>query len=77
MPNIFTESDVCELGVTFMSSGRKFSYDLKYDAEKEEYIYESFSEIFKDQYNNEKEVCWLKKILLVKYTSVLMNLFRL
>ncbi len=61
MPNIFTESVVCELGVTFMASGRKFSYDFRYDAEKEEYIYESFSEIFKDQYNNEKEVCWLKK----------------
>ena len=61
MPNIFTDSDVCELGVTFMASGRKFSYDFKYDAEKEEYIYESFSEIFKDQYNNEKEVCWLRK----------------
>ena len=61
MPNIFTESDVCELGVTFMASERKFSYDFKYDAEKEEYIYESFSEIFKDQYNNEKEVCRLKK----------------
>ena len=61
MPNIFTESDVCELGVTFVASGRKFSYDFKYDVEKEEYIYESFSEIFKDQYNTEKEVCWLKK----------------
>ena len=47
MPNIFTDSDVCELGVTFMASGRKFSYDFKYDAEKEEYIYESFSEILK------------------------------
>lgn len=34
MPNIFTDSDVCELGVTFMASGRKFSYDFKYDAEK-------------------------------------------
>ena len=61
MPNIFLKSNVCELGVTFISSGRKFSYDFKYDTEKEEYIYESFSEIFKDQYNNEKEVCWLKK----------------
>ena len=59
--NIFTDSDVCELGVTFMVSGRKFSYDFKYDVEKEEYIYEVFSEIFKDPYNNEKEVCWLKK----------------
>ena len=61
MSNIFTESDICELGITFMIFGRKFSYDFKYDTEKEEYIYESFSEILKDQYNNEKEVCWLKK----------------
>ena len=44
-----------------MASGRKFSYDFKYDVQKEEYIYEEFSEIFKDHYNNEKEVCWLKK----------------
>ena len=61
MPNIFADSPICELGVTFLSSGRKFSYDFKYDAEKEEYIYEFFSEILKDQYGNEKEVCWLKK----------------
>lgn len=61
VPNIFTGSDVCVLGVTFMVSGRKFCYDFKYDTEKEEFIYEAFSEIFKDQYNNEKEVCWLKK----------------
>lgn len=61
LPNIFTKSKVCELGVTFISDGRKFSYDFKYDAEKGEYVYEAFSEIFKDQYNNEKEVFWLKK----------------
>lgn len=61
MPNIFSGSDICELGVTFMASGRKFSYDFKYDAGKKEYIYECFSEIFKDQYSNEKAVCWLKK----------------
>ncbi len=38
MPNIFSKSEVCELGVTFMVLGRKFSYDIKYDAEKEEYL---------------------------------------
>lgn len=38
MANIFTERDVCELGITFMMSGRKFSYDFKYDTAKEEYI---------------------------------------
>ncbi len=61
VPNIFSDSTVCELGVTFMELGRKFAYDFKYDDKKEEYIYESFVEIMKDQYNNEKEVCWFKK----------------
>ena len=61
MSNIFTESDICELGITFLSDGRKFSYDFKFDVVKGEYIYESFSEIQKDRYNNEKEECWLKR----------------
>ncbi len=61
MSNMFIKSDVCELGVTFLFNGRKFSYDFKYDVKKEEYIYESFYEIIKDKYNNEKEVCWLIK----------------
>ena len=61
MPNIFTNNNVCELGVIFMASGRKFSYKFKYDAVKEEYIYEFFSEVFKDKYGNEKEENWLEK----------------
>ena len=61
MPNIFTGNSVCELGMTFMSTGRKFAYDFKYDIQNKEYIYEKFSEIKKDEYDNEKEVCWLKK----------------
>lgn len=76
MANIFTDSDICELGITFLALGRKFSYDFKYDVEKEEYIYEAFSEILKDQYNNEREVCWLKKIASVRDTSVLTRLCR-
>ncbi|WP_026513952.1 AAA family ATPase [Butyrivibrio sp. LB2008] len=70
MSNIFTESDICELGITFLSAGRKFSYDFKYDVEKEEFVYESFDEILKDQYNNEKEICWLRRDALKdEYTS--------
>ena len=61
MPNIFTANDVCELGITFLSNGRKFAYDFKYDVKKEAYVFESFVEILKDQYKNEKEVCWLKR----------------
>lgn len=61
MSNIFTGSDVCDLGVTFLAFGRKFSYDFKYDVKKEEVLYESFAEVLKDQYGNEKEVFWLVK----------------
>lgn len=61
MSNIFTDSEVCHLGITFLWNERKFSYDFSYDVEKEEFLYERFVEIFKDQYNNEKEVNWLIK----------------
>ena len=57
--NIFSHSTVCELGVTFLNEGRKFSYDFKYDMKTSEYIYERFSELVNDQYGNEKETVWL------------------
>ena len=61
MANIFTDNAICELGITFLSNGRKFSYDFKYDSSKKEYIYEAFAEILKDKYGNEKEVNWLRR----------------
>ena len=59
--NIFSYDEVCQLGVTFLYQGRKFSYDFWYNAKTGEYVYESFVEILKDQYSNEKEVLWLKR----------------
>ena len=61
IPNLFTKSNVCELGITFLSNGRKFSYDLQYDVKKNEFLYERFMEILKDQYANEKEILWIEK----------------
>lgn len=61
MRNIFQESTVCQLGITFLEEGRKFSYDFWYDEKNQEYPYERFSEIIKDQYGNEKENIWLLK----------------
>ena len=61
MPNIFQESTICQLGITFLEEGREFSYDFWYDDKKEEYPYEKFAEITKDQYGNEKETVWLLK----------------
>lgn len=61
MPNIFQDSAICELGISFLVEGREFSYDFWYDAEKKEYPYEKFMEVSKDQYGNEKETVWLLK----------------
>ena len=59
--NIFSNDEVCQLGVTFLYQGRKFSYDFWYNAKSGEYVHETFSEILKDQYSNEKEVLRLKR----------------
>ena len=61
MPNIFQESTICQLGITFLEEGREFSYDFWYNDKKEEYPYEKFAEITRDQYGNEKETVWLLK----------------
>lgn len=61
MSNIFLDSTICQLGITFLEEGRKFSYDFWYDDKREEYPYEKFAEISKDQYGNEKEIVWLLK----------------
>ncbi len=61
MPNFFSGNSVSELGVTFLSGGRKFSYDFKYDTKEKDFLYEYFREVFKDSYGNEKEDVWLLK----------------
>ena len=61
MENIFQDSSICEIGVSFLEEGREFSYDFSYDTKKEEYPYERFAEITKDQYGNEREIIWLLK----------------
>lgn len=61
MTNIFSQNSICELGITFISLGKEYSYDFKYDTEKSEFLYERFAEISKDQYNNEKQKVWLEK----------------
>ena len=61
MPNIFQENTICQLGITFLEEGREFSYDFWYNDKNEEYPYEKYAEITKDQYGNEKENIWLLK----------------
>ena len=37
MENIFQESSICEMGISFLEDGREFSYDFWYDTKKAEY----------------------------------------
>lgn len=57
--NLFTENSISEMGITFLHDGKKYSYDFRYCEDKKSYTYEKFSQIFKDQYGNEKEEVWL------------------
>ena len=57
--NIFSKETISTFGITFVNNNRVFSYDIRYDTNKEEFIYEKFSELTKDEYNNEKETVWL------------------
>lgn len=61
MPNFFSESSICSLGIAFLWQGRMFAYDFKLDTEKNEFLYERFVEVLRDQYGNEKEAVWLEK----------------
>jgi len=59
--NLFISNDICELGITFLNLDRVYTYDFKYDENKEVYVYEKISEIFKDKHGNKTEAILLKK----------------
>ncbi len=58
--NLFNESKVCSLGVTFFSEEKVYSYDFKYDATlvnniKNGFVYECLKELSIDKSGNQKE----------------------
>ena len=53
--NIFTDSDICEIKISFIYEEKEYSYEYKYNAKEHSYIYEKMCEIIRDKYNNEKE----------------------
>lgn len=53
--NIFMRDPISALGITFLYNDKKYSYDFKYNVQMEEYVYEKFCEIKKDNFGNETE----------------------
>ena len=65
MENIFQESSICEMGISFLEDGRAFSYDFLYETKKAEYPYEKFSEVIRNQYGNEKLIRHIYVVILI------------
>lgn len=60
-PNIFYNNSIVSLGISFISDDFGFSFDFKFDTEKQEYVYENYSTF--DVYNKNR-----KKVLILKDT---------
>lgn len=59
-PNIFTNNNLCILGISFLFEGKAYSYDFGYDSTitnqlKRGFVYERLAEITIDKYGTESE----------------------
>ncbi len=52
--NMFTNDPIVEIGVSFLEGGNEYLFEIKFDADKNEYVYERFAQIVHDRYNNTK-----------------------
>lgn len=55
MANIFTNSKICEAGMSFIYENEEYSYEFKFDFIEHSYVYEKMTKIIRDKYNNESE----------------------
>lgn len=63
MANIFTESPICDAGISFVYEEKEYSYEFKFDCREHLYLYEKMAEILRDQHGNETE-----KLIFIKDT---------
>ena len=55
VPNIFNADKNCEFAISFCDNSFEYSFELKYDFPKNDYIFEKFSRITYDVHKNKKE----------------------
>lgn len=53
--NIFNESNICELGLSFIYEDKNYNYEFKYNDFSHEFIYEKMSEVIYEQSGKENE----------------------
>ncbi|MCF0116116.1 MAG: ATP-binding protein, partial [Erysipelotrichaceae bacterium] len=59
--NIYSKSDICELGIVFTHENNQYSYDIHYNVKTKAYVYERFVHSYKDTSDKEQEELWLLK----------------
>lgn len=69
--NIFNESDICELGISFIYDNKNYNYEFKYDASKLEILYEKMAETHFDISGKEVESIILEKDTINKVYNVI------
>lgn len=50
--NIFSDNPIVEVSISFIEGGKEYFFEIKYDADKQEYVYERFGQIVRDVHKN-------------------------
>lgn len=64
--NLFSNNPIVEVLVSFLENDTEYSFEIKYDTNKNEYVYERFARIDHDTYKNVKTVNLLLRDILKK-----------
>lgn len=59
--NLFSDNPVAEFEVVFLSGKTEYLFEVKYNAQTNEYVYERFAEVSYDVHKNRKETTWFVK----------------
>jgi len=59
--HLFKKSPITTMSITFLDTNKIYSYQFKYDCQKEEFIFESLNEIVKDEFANKKSILIFKR----------------
>lgn len=59
--NLFSDNPIAEFEVVFLSGKTEYLFEVKYNAQTNEYVYERFAEASYDVHKNRKETTWFVK----------------
>ena len=59
--NLFCNNPISKFEIAFLSDGKEYLFEVKYNSKTNEYIYERFAEISYDVHKNRRETTWFIK----------------